>query len=151
MTASLVDFKIPFKRKGKPSPAQMAGIRYENKARVHLGIELENVQFNPVFRFRSEGPSELAIPDALAFSSSGRILTILEIKVSHTDWGYRQLSFYKPIVARAFPQINQIQIVEICKNYDPAVRLPGPIHIIDDLSKYVEDHHEGLGIYIWSR
>ncbi len=130
----------------------MAGIRYENKARANLGIELENCTFNPAFRFKPEGgPSELAIPDALAFSSKGDILTIVEIKVTHTNQAYRQLNnLYLPIIRAAFPQITCINLLEMCKNYDPTVRLPGHIRIVERLDDFIQNPSDGFGIYIWS-
>lgn len=153
MSAELLEF-LPYQRKkrSRHSPAQKAGLRYETLTFGHLTIELPSLNMHPVLRFRSAGRSltEIAIPDALAFSTNGAVITIIEIKLRHTHEAWNQLhNLYLPIAQNLFKG-RHINLVEICQNFDPGTVLPGPSEIIEELSPWIEVPQQRYGVYLWS-
>lgn len=148
-SAQLLDFKLHHPKR-KQSHAQRAGIRYEKKTLKHLSLELpEPVMYHPAFRFNAGTPyDEHAIPDAIYLHEG--TLTIFEIKLKHTADAWFQLNkLYKPILARAYPGAR-INLCEICRDYDPSIRLPGRIEKLDTLDAFVSTPQDAYGIYLYS-
>jgi hypothetical protein len=151
--AELLEFKLKHPNAAKRrSYAQQLGLRYERKVLVHLLETLDkNVIFQPAFRFRSAGTAfdQFAIPDALYLSPSN-VLTIFEIKLRHTaDAWYQLKRLYLPIIQKAYPAIDRINLVEICANYDNSIKLPSTT-IVDDLAAWTAEARPQFGVYLWS-
>ena len=146
-SAKLLPFKLQHP-KTKHTYAQRAGLLFERKAFLHLEKELGAVLFHPAFRFNSgKRFDEHAIPDALYIHDN--ILTIFEIKLSHTADAWYQLKLlYLPIVSKVYPDFH-INLVEICKSYDPSIRLAETPEIIDSLHHFCCTPKPTFGVYIW--
>jgi hypothetical protein len=149
-SAQLIPFPPRHKQTKRPSPAQKLGLRYEVKAFKHLSMELDSaVFFHPAFRFNAGKPfDEHAIPDAIYLHEG--ILTIFEIKLKHTaDAWYQLRKLYLPVVQKAYPGA-EINLCEICREYDPSIRLAGDVTFVENLNHFVARRSPAFGIYIWS-
>lgn len=150
-TAELLEFPPQHKRKTRSSPAQKLGLRYEARVFRHLAMELDRaVFFHPAFRFNANRPfDEHAIPDAIYLSEAG-ILTIFEVKLKHTaDAWYQLRKLYLPVVQKAYPG-TQINLCEICREYDPSIVLPRPPQFVEKLNEFTSVKQNEFGIYLWS-
>lgn len=130
--------------------AQKAGLRYERKALRHLaGLHPNFIEHLP-FIFLAEGRRQRAIPDGICFSKCLDQLTIIEIKLRHTDDAWMQLNLlYLPVVQRAFPS-HKIKLLEVVRWYEPNTELPGKTMQIIDAGMHFESDDFDYGIYIWS-
>jgi hypothetical protein len=89
-----------------------------------------------------------AIPDLLAVDFVNRQVLVVELKLRHTADAFNQLrNFYLPIVARALPGFEAFGL-EICKFYDPAVRLPLRVDFISSLEEGFESGPAGHSVWI---
>jgi len=133
------------------SPAQRAGLYYERKVCRHLESLFPYSVSQLTFRFR-EHPADregAAIPDLLAYIPSAESFILFEVKSRHTHDGYRQLrNFYAPIVSSALGA--PLRLVEVCKSYDPGVKLPGSADLIFDLVEWAHNPTGAFGIYPYS-
>lgn len=149
-SAELLTFDLQHRRDKKKSPAQKLGLQYERRALKMLQGELPfEICPHPTFRFNSGARlSQFAIPDAIYIE--GSVLTVFEIKLSHSADAWHQLnSLYKPIIQKAYPHIH-INLCEICRNYDRSIKLPR-VEFVDNLTCFVSTPSDRFGIYIWSR
>ena len=113
------------------SEAKKLGIRFEKQVSQSFS-SLYHERWVPQFAFRFNG-NQRAIVDGLLFSEDFKAATIVEIKLRHTgDAFYQVWDFYKPIVDRAFKGIIPLSCLEICRYYDPGVKLQKPVAFIDD-------------------
>lgn len=152
MAAMLLDYKLHSgKKKGKLSPAQKAGLAYEAKVLSDLLIDLESCVFHPALKFSSrEHLYEYCIPDAMATSKCGKVVTIIEIKARHTQDAWMQLhNLYLPVVRAIWPD-RHINLLEICKEFGPDVQLPGKSSVVDDLFSWIESPQKLYGVFPWS-
>ncbi len=152
MTAQLLDYKLyQDRRSGRISPAQKAGLAYEAKVLAGPLFDLEAVIYHPALKFRSKQRlDEHCIPDAIALNDRGDIVTIIEIKSTHNFNAWNQLhNLYLPVVKAIWPE-KHINLLEICKEYNPGITLPGRSEIVDDLASWVEKAHTSYGVYPWS-
>jgi len=95
----------------------------------------------------------MAIPDGIAFNPECNRVTIVEVKLRHSIDAWHQLyRFYRPIVQRAFPNA-ELQLLEVVKNYDPGVGVPGGHVHVWDVPSFVTfgcGEEAALAIHIWS-
>lgn len=139
-----------------PPPRHAAaklGVRFEKKVcaalrRVHGDAFLDGLPFS----FQTCNKRGRAVPDGLLFSQTERAVVLIEIKLRHTGDAWWQLErFYQPIVCEAF-RLFQVIPLEICKYFDPSVRLPKPTAFVscaeEALSIRSEAYHPVL---IWSQ
>lgn len=151
MSAKLLDYKLhQGKKKGRLSHAQRAGLKYEAQVFAHLAFELERATYHPALEYTLKGHlRQYCIPDMIALDQTGEIVSIIEIKIRHTSDAWMQLNnLYRPVVAKLWPD-KHINLVEICKEYDPAVRLPIQPHIVNDIADWVERPRQDYGVYLW--
>ena len=142
------------------SAAQRAGLLFEEKVVEKLKSTEPGFISHLPFRFFSSLDAGYAIPDGIIFN--GVYLTLVEIKLRHTvDAWYQLKDFYLPIVQCAFPWA-QISCWEICKNYDPGVKLPGDFSLTSSKPKtscasmHQDSKNAGrcpnsFNIWIWGR
>lgn len=140
-----------FGSKRRMSQAQRAGIAYEKKVLAMLSERFGLFLSHLPFRFTAEFGTERCIPDGIILSPGDRsLLTVVEVKHRHTADAWFQLKqLYLPVVRAAFPR-HRIQLLEICKCYDPAVNLPEEQELVEDLVKYVVEGGHSLAVYSWS-
>lgn len=92
-----------------------------------------------------------AIPDGLLLSRDRKILLCIEIKLRHSTDAWFQLNrFYLPILRRAVGNSLILRTLEICRYYDPGVRLPETKELVLKLedSFSIKGKHPVL---IWER
>src|SRR3990172_5908545 len=113
-------------RRRKPTAAQLAGLRFEREAlsflcSVYPGFFVPR----PWFRYMVTGENELrwCQPDGLLFSPRSGVLTIVEIKIRHTNDAWQKLSgLYASVVQALFPsQLWQVALCEFTRMFDCAV------------------------------
>lgn len=115
------------------------GLRFEAEAISSLDAQLECFTPHPVFKYKVHENSTVfsAIPDGLALHPSRQELTIIEIKLRHSIDAWAQLfNLYVPVVSLAFPGWK-IKVLEICKWYDPDVKLPIKPFMVTSPSKFI--------------
>lgn len=136
------------------SAAQAAGLRYERKVFRKLEKGFPGFISHLPFTFTSPRGREVAIPDGVIFGTEGpgkpARLTIIEVKLRHTvDAWYQLHQLYLPVVAEAFPGFR-IKVLEICKWYDPSVKLPGNFEIVRDLEGYEVREVSKYGVWVFT-
>jgi hypothetical protein len=136
-------------KKPRSSYAKRLGITYQKKVEVRLCTELSRVELQPHFRFVSGGVAQSAFPDAMI--DLGSSIVLIEIKLKHTYDAWAQLTrLYLPILKYMYPG-TPIRRLEICKNYDPAIILPEPFDLIQDLGEWIAKPRNSYGVLIWGR
>lgn len=135
--------------------AQVQGLRYERHATRMLEDTFAFTVPQLGFRyFNANAQGFWCWTDACIFSDDMRTVTICEIKWHHTVDAWVQLSeLYAPVVQVAFPHL-QVRLLEVCKFYDPAVRLPGRVKLmasVEDLRGIVQgEEHADFSVLIWT-
>ncbi len=134
------------------SYAKNLGIKFQKQIEVALRATLEHVEFQPHFRFENgRGAYESIFPDALIPATDHT--TIVEIKLRHSYDGWSQLTrCYLPVVECVYPG-RRLRRLEICKNYDPQIKLPEPTDVLgpEELESWLESPSRNYGILIWGR
>lgn len=135
--------------------AQLLGLRYEGKALRYLEEHFALMLSHLGFKYCNlDGRTYRCWPDACIFSSDLSRLTIVEVKWHHTADAWVQLrELYVPVLRAAFPEML-IQQLEVCKFYNPAVRLPGRVKIVAsarELEAVIEGReHSEYSILAWT-
>lgn len=111
------------KRRKRYTPVQRQGIRYERKVHEKLAPEYEwRYLQSPWIRYQSAGDGfHWCQPDALLFHPERGRITVLEIKLRHTDAAYRQMfDLYRPVVSHLFPAYK-VGCCEVVRWFDPEI------------------------------
>lgn len=139
------------RRLSRKSSAKAAGLRYERKIQSRLSKDHQLFLPHLVFAFHSSYGRERCIPDGVAISTRDpSLLTIIEIKLRHTEDAWYQLNdLYLPVVRKALPN-HKIQLLEICKFYDPAIKLPGPFTLVYDVEAFIEKGGSEFAVCPWA-
>lgn len=118
------------------SPAAKRGLRYERAVLKHLDASaLPGYWISGLpFVYTSKGRSARAIPDALWFSADYSTCLIIEVKYRHLADAFKQLAFYRKIIAKAWPGI-ELSTLEVCRWYDPHIKLPKPVEFVKSFSE----------------
>lgn len=120
------------------SVAQINGLRYEAQVLRLLEDRFPLAVSHLGFRYVSDGRSYTCWPDAIVFNERLKIINVVEVKWRHTvDAWVHFKELYLPVIKKAFPSCS-VHAIEVCKAYDPNVRLPGQPKIMTDL-KQLED------------
>jgi len=127
---------MPFQRK-RHHGAKKLGVEYEQRVcDVLEAIYGEAFVRAPAIRYFTNNGPKAAILDGL-LRLDDQVL-IIEVKLAHTERVWEQLmDRYLPLVGALEPGAT-IRPVEICRSYDPAVRLPGLHTLITSI------HENGL-------
>lgn len=125
--------------------AASRGLAYEKRVHQHFASffcpEAGDVLYQraPWIRFRTSDPRETqdrwAEPDGLLFNLSLGLITIIEIKLAHTQnawWGLRRL--YEPLIRKIFGSRWAYAVCEVCEYYDPATNFPEPFDLCYNIS-----------------
>lgn len=117
----------------KETAAQAAGRRYEEKALPFLTqwalANRYEAKVKPWIQYINDvGQVRWCQPDFVAISDTDDNLIIVEVKLRHTRDAFKQLRFYKGIVAELH-QKRVISLWELCRYFDraefPTELLPG--------------------------
>lgn len=146
-----------------PKPKGQAaklGLRFEKAVLEKLHLSFNDRLITGVPLSFQEGASRngfyqrpsTAIPDGLLLSPCKRVLCILELKLRHSTDAWFQLNrFYLPIMGRICGSSMRLRVLEICKYYDPGVRLPQEKALIVD-SENVFRLGDGIHpVLIWEK
>lgn len=135
----------PIHTKGRSTPAQRRGLRYEAKALDHLKALGPSFEPSPWFSFYEAGRHRFANPDGLW--QIDRRVVIFEIKEHHTIdawWQLRRL--YEPLIRALIFSPVEVLVVEMCRSFDPAVLLPEDPLLIYDLKDLQPDR---FNVFRW--
>ena len=121
-------------RAGKRIGRKGEGLRYEAKAQAELTLRSEWYLPGPWIIYLVGGQPFWCQPDGLHFDIPRGIVTIVEIKLSHTSDAQRQLrGVYEPVIRRMFPRPSWgVRLIEVTKWFDPDVRFPEPTAMCAD-------------------
>lgn len=135
-------------RKVRVAGARALGIRYEK--RVHawlLQLYPKHYLANPWFRFVDEWGTRWCQPDGLLIDPVQGVITIIEVKHSHTGQAWWKLQkLYLQVVRATFGADWNYRCVEVVRYFDPAMVFP--------LRKLCELIHAApllphTGVHIW--
>lgn len=134
------------------------GLRFEGKvlkaiAALHQTCLITGV---PISFQRKHGEfyrrAELAIPDALLIHPASRTLLVVEVKLRHSTDAWLQLNrFYLPLLRKIVGDSLVLRAVEICRYYDPSVKLPVGKELILKLEDAFKIKGEKHPVLIWER
>lgn len=128
-----VEMQIESPSFAKPHIAQ--GVRRRGQlyeARVHLEMAQRYAGYleSPWFHFYDDEGSKWCQPDGLIINPRKGLIVIVEAKLRHTNDACRSLfGLYLPVVRATFGGFYELEVVEVCHWYDPAVlcdRTPVP-------------------------
>lgn len=134
------------------TPAQRAGLRYEDRVQLHLHSLLgPDYTQSPWIRFTEHtefGDDKRAcVPDGLLIRSPNAF--VFEIKIRHTTDAWFQLrKLYAPVVSQ-LPFISRVICVEICSSFDPNVIIPEDFSRIWGLEQFTRDPWSDFGVCVW--
>lgn len=128
--------RAPTTKRGK------LGVQYERRVHLHLHVSSGPDELylpGPWIRFicANEQKSRWCQPDGLLFNFASGLLTIVEMKYSHTadSWWWMQ-KLYLPVVRSLFPaKLWTFRRCEIVHTFDPGVRFPEPLVRISRLEE----------------
>lgn len=107
----------------KPTAAQRAGTRYEEKAVAYLEGWAAANGYSPLgkkwIEYRDlSGRAKFAEVDFHAVSKTDDNVLLFEIKLRHTRDAFAQLARYKQLLQQIYPK-NYICPIEFCRYFDP--------------------------------
>ena len=126
-----IDFGTKVNLPKPKSAAAKMGLRFEGKVLKSLQqrYPLTFQTGVPISFQRKHGEyyqrPETAIPDGLLIRESSKTLLVVEIKLRHSVDAWSQLNrFYLPLLRKVHGDSLVLRTIEICRFYDPGVRLP---------------------------
>lgn len=137
-------------RKGRTG-RRAQGIRYEKKVHEYLDMIYPGM-FVPspwIYFLEEEGNrARWCQPDGLLIDVQQGLVTIVEVKYSHTSDAWWQLTqLYRPVLEYLFPRaLWTLQCVEIVKWYDPLVAFPERVALLEEPTEKLKS---GFGVHIW--
>lgn len=136
--------RFPVPRKG----AKAAGVRFEKKIVKELEAIYPMFIAGIPFHYRTRyNPRNNCLPDGILFREKD--LVIIEIKLRHTADAWWQLrKLYQPVAVKAMGR--PVRLLEICKYYEPEVRVPESQPLFASLEQFLVSRVE-LGCLIWGR
>lgn len=128
-----------------PSAVARKGLSYERRVHQHFQSAFRprpgGLLYVPSrwIRFQTSDPRErelrYAEPDGLFVDFSRLQITIVEVKLTHTQyawWGLRRL--YEPLIRKIFGPRWRYSVCEVCRFYDPGVAWPEPFTLVRSLT-----------------
>lgn len=141
-SARLSPHPPPFCRRGSRKGAKGRGIRYEERVQRYLLDAFPTLYVpSPWLHFRESGYESFrwCQPDGMLIDAPKGVITLVEIKYSHTSDAWWQLNhLYRPVVQTLFPpRLWRIEVCEVVRWYDPAVAFPEPCRLVNNPLKDV--------------
>jgi hypothetical protein len=132
----------------RPSPAQRAGLRYQATVEKRLSETYgPAVELGPWFRYVDDSHRpRWCQPDAVILApGDGGAPLVVEVKLRWMDTAWWQLRcLYLPVLERVFG--SAFRTVAVVRSFDPAVVVPGPVHLVDSLAAAPSSD---VGVVIW--
>lgn len=128
-----------FVRKPATKGRKAVGVRYENRVQDALQRRHKNYIRSPWLQYglsSQPGRTYYAQPDGLLVDLASGVITIVEIKYTHTPDAYFQLiDQYSPIVTDFFgKELWKFATIEVCRWYDAAIVFPTECKIRDSIA-----------------
>lgn len=120
-----------------------AGLRYEAKVQSLFCEQYDHYVASPWFQYRTDlAPQRInySQPDGLLIDVARGLITIVEIKLTHTPDAYFQLyDKYLPIVEKFFrgevgERLWRFAVVEVTRWYDTAIAFPTNVTLREDIT-----------------
>lgn len=130
--------------------AKAKGLRFELKAKQLIQKSLPDAQFGIWWSYLETTKSRDCQTDAVLlypeWSEKPKVVTVFEIKDQHSiDAWYQLRKLYQPVLSDYYRV--PINVVEVCRVFDPAVVFPEPVVRIDNLGDWVSGIHPEFGVY----
>ena len=138
-------------RKRRYNAIQRAGKRYEAKVLQKLvGLYGDWLLPSPWITFYQGGRWQWIQPDALIVRPDLGLIGVVEVKLSHVAKAWKQMwEQYVPVLKVMFPSpLWSIRCTEICKVFNPMVRMPGPQQVC---MRPLEHDWNVTGVCCWVR
>lgn len=140
--------------RGRPVGAKGAGVSFER--RVHKALLSRFSEPSGVyvpapwiaFVTRNSPRLRFAQPDALLLDLSRGHITIVEVKLRHTQAAWFSLRWlYEPLLRTIYGNSWSYSVLELCKWYDAHMPWPEPFKLVKDPLALARNE---FGIHIWS-
>lgn len=143
--------KAPFlEARPRGTNIQRAGLRYELAVLLEIGRRFPSLLVQPWIEYRDSTGLRSCCPDGLLLLPD-HVTVIVEVKLTHTSDAYWQLERqYRPVVERLCPK-DRIAVLEVCRTFDPHVRLPVPQLVVRDLEAYLAQPLGTYGVWRWAQ
>lgn len=120
------------RKRRRYTEVQKRGLRYERRVHRYFA-QTYGWRFipGPWFRFveAATGSVRFCQADGLIFEPERAKITIVEVKLRHTNAACRQLfDLYRPVVRKLFPAYD-IGCCEITEWFDPAIPIERPVRL----------------------
>lgn len=124
------------------------GLRYEAKVQEYLCERSELYLPSPWLIYIVGGRPQWCQPDGIELNYKRGVVTIVEVKLTHTADAARQLrGVYEPVLRRMFSRPNWgVRLIEVTRWVDPDVRFPETTALCADPFKY---EGTNIGVHIW--
>jgi hypothetical protein len=120
----------------KPTGAQLAGLRYERKAKAFLSSILPGTFIpGPWFSYRrlDDPQKRFCQPDGFSLDTASNALTIFEVKYGWCGEAAQQLALYHRVLWEALRPAS-VRLVCVTRSFDPSIPYEGErARIIYDL------------------
>jgi hypothetical protein len=130
------------------SAAQRAGKRYEKRVMAFLrDVFPARLHEAPWYQLVDNHGMRYCQPDAIL--DLGTYIVVIEVKRTHSVDAWWQLRhLYEPVVSVASGN-RQVGVLEICRSFDPAVRLPEPVSRIERITDIEGKPRSGFTVFQW--
>ncbi len=131
--------------------SQRAGKRYEEWVLRKLEETYQGWLLpSPWITFFRAGRWNWIQPDALIVRPDLGVVGVVEVKLSHVAKAWKQMwEQYVPVLRVLFPRaLWQIKCTEVCKNFNPMIRMPGPSQVV---MRPFEHDWNVTGVCCWAR
>lgn len=124
------------------------GLRYEAKVQQYL-CELSDLYLpSPWIIYIVEGRPQWCQPDGLHLDYKRGVVSIIEVKLTHTADAAKQLrGVYEPVVRRIFPRPAWgVRLIEVTRWFDPDIKFPEATSMAADPFAHSGSN---IGVHIW--
>lgn len=136
-----------FIRSPRRSGRRAEGLRYEKKAQEMLCTRTDLYLPGPWIKYFAAGKACWCQPDGLHFDFLRGVITVVEIKLTHTAEAVKLSDLYQPVVQKLFPpHLWRVRLVEITRWYDPDVKFPGALCLCGDPFRH---DLAAIGVFTW--
>lgn len=134
----------PSARKGRKAE----GLRYEAKVQAMLTEKSDLYLPGPWLLYVVAGRPQWCQPDGLHLDYKRGVITVIEVKLTHTADAARQLrGVYEPVIRRLFPRpMWGVKLVEVTRWFDPDIKFPETTTLCADPFAYTGTN---IGVHIW--
>jgi len=133
------------------SAAQNDGLRFEEKVSRDFTSTYDYFLSQVPFRFTTAYGTSKCILDGMLFKHhllEEHEVVLIEMKRRHTADAWFQLRrLYFPVVQKAFPR-KSLRLLEVCKHYEPGVKLPEPYKLHKGMADFLESGSP-FGVICW--